>query len=276
MQPATPNTYTPSAMMLARTRHGQFVVNSNDIYIGQALLFYGEYCEAELNFLKHFIKEGDTVIDVGANIGAFTVPLAHHTGTKGRVFAFEPQPLLFHCLQQNGKMNACNNITYHQIGAGAHEETLEMDSPDYSQWGNFGAVSLTRLGQGMKVHVRPLDDVLGGTPVHFIKIDVEGMERDVLLGATYTLKHHRPILYIENDRQEKSAALITTIIQANYRLWWHAPPLFNPDNYLMEEKDIYGGKHCLNMICMPREKADFSALNVLTEIKDPHTAFPLI
>lgn len=276
MQPATTNNSKSSTMMLARTRHGPFVVNSNDIYIGQALLFYGEYCEAELNFLKHFIKSGDTVIDVGANIGAFSIPFAQHVGAQGRVIAIEPQPLVFHCLQQNGKMNACNNITYHQLGAGAFETILELDNPDYHQRGNFGAVSLTASGQGMKVYIKRLDDVLGSTTVHLIKIDVEGMEREVLLGAANILKQHRPFLYIENDRQENSAELITTVMQAGYRLWWHAPPLFNPENFLMEERDIYGGKHCLNMLCMPHEADIHPVLKTLEEIKDPHTPFPLV
>jgi hypothetical protein len=66
---------------------------------------------------------------------------------------------------------------------------------------------------------------------HFVKADVEGMELSVLRGAEQTLRRHRPLLYVENDRQASSPALIEYLQSLEYDLYWHLPPLFNPRNH---------------------------------------------
>ena len=80
---------------LVRARHGLFLANPNDVYIGRALLEYGEYCEHEVQLLAPLLSEGMVAVDAGANIGAVTVPLARAVGPGGLVYAFEPQPLTF-------------------------------------------------------------------------------------------------------------------------------------------------------------------------------------
>jgi hypothetical protein len=80
-------------------RHGYFLVNRNDFYIGKAIEIYGEYGGLESAFLQCLVKEGDNVIEVGANIGAHTISLARSVGPRGRVFAFEPQRACYALLQ---------------------------------------------------------------------------------------------------------------------------------------------------------------------------------
>ena len=69
---------------LVAGRHGQFLYNTNDRYIGRSLEFYGEYCEQEADLYRQLLRPGDTVIEVGANIGALTVPLRGPSGRAGR------------------------------------------------------------------------------------------------------------------------------------------------------------------------------------------------
>src|ERR1700744_1427705 len=83
------------------TRHGTMFYYSNDRFIGHALERYGEYSEAEPELWAKFIKAGDHVIDVGANIGCFTLALADLVGPSGNVYAVEPQPETFDLLKRN-------------------------------------------------------------------------------------------------------------------------------------------------------------------------------
>jgi hypothetical protein len=85
-----------------------------------------------------------------------------------------------------------------------------------------------------------------------IKIDVEGMELDVLQGGAKTIAKLRPFLYVENDRKDRSDALIRYIDSLGYEMFWHRPPLFNPDNYFKNPVNVFGNIVSLNMLCIPR------------------------
>jgi FkbM family methyltransferase len=244
-------------MCLVSTRHGLFVVNRHDRYIGYSLLRYGEFSEFESRTLLAVIAPGQTVVEVGANIGGHTVPMARKLGPHGRVIAVEAQPVIHQQLCANIALNGLFNVTAHQCGCGAREETLYIPPINYGadQSANFGGVSLLRNAEPnhVRIPVRPLDDIVGDAHVHLIKIDVEGMESEVIAGATRTIARCRPIMYIENDRADKSEALIRQLLALDYRLWWDAPPLFNPDNFFGVKEDDYKSVVSLNMKCLPKE-----------------------
>jgi Methyltransferase FkbM domain len=77
---------------------------------------------------------------------------------------------------------------------------------------------------------------------------VEGMELAVLRGAEQTIKKFRPVLYVENDRAEKSAELIQYLQSLGYVLYWHLPPLFHPDNTFQNRTNHFGGIVSINML----------------------------
>jgi len=79
------------------------------------------------------------------------------------------------------------------------------------------------------------------------------MEIDVLRGATQTIAQLRPLIYIENDREDKSAEMIDALLKLNYELYWHAPPLFNPDNFAADAENVFSGIVSINMLCFPAE-----------------------
>lgn len=96
-------------------------------------------------------------------------------------------------------------------------------------------------------------DAIGLKTCRLIKADVEGMEREVLLGAEATIGRCRPILYIENDRPDNSAPLLRLIMGWRYRAWWDRPPLYSPGSFARNAKDIFPKVHSRNIFCVPEE-----------------------
>jgi len=80
---------------LKSCRHGDMIFNVHDQHIGRSLDLYGEWAESELELLALFIKPGDVVVDVGANIGTHAVFFAQRAGATGLVYAFEPQRIIY-------------------------------------------------------------------------------------------------------------------------------------------------------------------------------------
>ena len=261
---------------LIQGRDGWFMANRNDHFVGRALEVYGEYGGLELQTLQMLINPGDRVIEVGANIGSHTVGLANKVGRAGRVYAYEPQRALYTMLQGQVALNNLSQVTAFNLGCGAKEGMFWYTAPDYTAQGNFGGVALSsaREGNAEPARVMPLDMLHNhAEPVRLIKIDVEGMEADVVAGGRALISAQQPILYIENDRPEKSRALLEEIFNLGYRAWWHTPPLFNPQNFAGVTQNEYGDARSINMLCIHRA-ITFTGADALREVRleDPHPA----
>ena len=81
-------------------KEGTFLVNRNDVYVGKAIEVYGEYGAFENVFLKSLLKQGDNVIEVGANIGAHTISLAKAVGQNGKFLRLSRSALVTHCCKR--------------------------------------------------------------------------------------------------------------------------------------------------------------------------------
>jgi FkbM family methyltransferase len=249
-----PPLFENANLRVKKCRHGAMMFHSNDLYIGRSLDLYGEFSEGEIELFRQFIHPGMTVVDVGANIGAHTLYFSEAVGNTGRVIAFEPQQVLYQILCGNTALNLLRNVTPVNAGLGSVSGSITVPMIDYAQGGNFGGVALGRRKSGHEVPLRTLDSYELDA-CHLIKIDVEGMERDVLEGAVATLKRHEPILYVENDRVEKSKDLIQWLFDRDYRAYWHTPALFNPKNHFALKENVFGKVISINMLCIPRSKA---------------------
>jgi len=236
-------------------RHGYFIANRFDEYLGLALIRYGEYGELEWALLAQLIKPGQTVVEVGANIGTHTISLAKAAGPAGRVVAVEPQRIIHQYLCANIALNTLANVEAHLAGCGAEPGEMTVPPVDYfaRRGQNFGGLSLATAGPGEPVPIVRLDDIMRGRPAQLVKIDVEGMEAQVLLGARRLIETSRPLLYVENDRPDKSDALLSLIWSMKYRTFWHIPRLFNPANFFGDSENIYGNVASFNLLCVPAE-----------------------
>jgi FkbM family methyltransferase len=234
------------------------------VYVGRALLVYGEYGEREWQLLAQLCRPGAHVVEVGANIGSLTVPLARAVGPRGRVVALEPQPVVFWNLCANLVLNELTQVEPIPVGCAEAAGRMKLPAIDYGRDGNFGGVSLKDAeapGGGCDVEVRRLDELIGPRRVDLIKVDVEGMEERVLIGAEGILERDRPSLYLENDRVDRSPALITRLEQLGYRLWWSLPPLYNPANFRGNPADLYPRVVSVNMLAVHESRpAEVSGL----------------
>ena len=241
--------------VLVRGRHGVFLVNKRDVYIGRSLIVYGEFSQSEWQVLDQAVRPGAHVVEVGANMGAHTVPMARKAGPSGRVYAVEAQPQIHQILCANIALNALVNVETFNLGCGAAEGEAAIPRLDYGCSANFGGVSLLDdAGAGHRIRVAPLDALIDPPRLDLIKIDVEGMERDVLMGAAGLIGAHRPALYLENDRVDRSEPLISKIFELGYRVWWHTPRLFNPKNHNGVAENVFGAAASFNMLCLPEER----------------------
>lgn len=240
------------------SRFGKLIVNRNDIYVGQAVIRYGEYSQHEFALFEQLCGPGDIVVEVGSNIGAHTLGLARRVGPAGRVVAVEPQPVVFQTLCGNMAINSITNVDCLNLALSDKPGHVTVPPVDYGGRGNFGGVSMQEGAAGdaevpeTRVAARRFDDVFAYPRLKLLKIDVEGMEEAVLRGGAATLEKHRPILYVENDRIERSRALIELLFGFGYGLWWHLPPLFNADNFNGVAENDYANIVSINMLGVHR------------------------
>jgi FkbM family methyltransferase len=158
--------------------------------------------------------------DIGSNWGYFSLLAASLPGFKGPIYAFEPNPGTFadltQTLQQAGlqdRIEACN------LGVGRTACELVIDEPDRF---NTGLSRLTTSGTGQRIPVKPLDDLKFPTP-GVIKIDAEGMELEVLAGASKTLTEGKPFIIFENflnfTSPKSTYETMSFLAQKDYRLF---------------------------------------------------------
>jgi FkbM family methyltransferase len=239
------------ATRTAKCRHGDFIYYADCRFLGASLRLYGEWSEDEVRLYDALISKDDIVIEVGANIGALTVPLARRCK---RVFAFEPQAENFDLLCKNLRANDVLNVDHFKMAIGATNEEVSMPTlkeldADHGVIGDYGG---PEVGSGsLRVQQRTIDDLAFEQRIAFIKMDCEGSERNVLEGAEKTIKRDRPLLYMENNRADKSAALLRWLIDHDYYCFWHRPPVFRADNFNNYQDNIFGPCDSPNMICYP-------------------------
>jgi FkbM family methyltransferase len=241
-------------------RHGIFMYNRNDAFVGRGLDLYGEWCDFELQALRPHINFGDTVIDVGANIGTHAVAFANMVGPSGAVHAFEPQRRLFGMLAGNVALNGLDWVVCHQEAVGADAGRIELQPmPASDVFFNYSSVSLTgnkqnpaRVKAGESVPLVTLD-ALGLERCAAIKIDVEGMEPGVLAGARQLIERCQPVLYIEVGGAENTKRIADSLASQKYSACWSIHPYFDERNFYSNTVNVWQNVvWSSNLICFPK------------------------
>ena len=241
-----------STAPIIQGKHGKFRAYPDDLYLGQAICEYGSYGDEEAEFLLNLLEPGHTVVEVGANAGYLTIPLAR----KCKVIAVEPQLCAYELLCENIILNELNrDVLPVHAACGSEKGFIWMPDIGYEMAGNHGGLNASHKQFGRYQLKTPLItvDSLVQERIHLLKIDVEGMEKEVLQGSLETIALYKPLLYVENDRENKSEELIRFIWDLGYDCMWHTPYLFNPDNFFGKKENIWPDVCSFNMICAPKE-----------------------
>jgi FkbM family methyltransferase len=194
-------------------------------------IYQGKFELQEQKFLNTFLKEGDIFIDIGANLGLFTLIAARCVGNKGSVYAFEPCSRTFKRLLENVELNHFANVSCYQLALSDHAGQREMTilSNGFDAWNSLTHTSRNPFAT-QRVDCITWDDfskqhgLLGS--VTMLKIDVEGWEKNVILGGAEALsRKDAPLLQVEFSDATSRAAKITckelyqTLLELGYQVF---------------------------------------------------------
>lgn len=149
--------------------------------------------EMEFQVLDQLIKPGDTVVDIGANVGHYTLKMAKLVGPSGRVFGFEPISRTFDLLSSNVVFGGFSNVSLFNCAITDRLAEVAFSVPE----GNYYQSHLSQdgdwkvMGYPLSCFMPPLDTV------SFLKIDAEGCDEEIVLGASEYVNSVRPIVMVE-------------------------------------------------------------------------------
>jgi FkbM family methyltransferase len=202
--------------------------------IGWSSLLYGPFEQAELAHVRSIVEPGDTVFDIGANIGLFSVVLGRAVGPTGRVVAAEPVAANAERARRNFALNGLDNVQIVAAAIGDTTGSVSLNLSDDAAYPSIGMVAESRgNGRVVDVPLRRLDDIwreLGEPAVRFIKIDVEGAEEAVLRGAMRLLTNAGPTLLLEANDAPALENLRRLLSPLGYTLV--QPAGYSPHNHL--------------------------------------------
>ncbi|RFA26393.1 hypothetical protein CAI21_17040 [Alkalilimnicola ehrlichii] len=154
--------------------------------------------EPEFAWLDALLRPGDWVLDIGSNIGMYTLRCASLVGPTGRVFALEPVPATFSLLSANVQRAACTNVTLLNVAASDRPALHGMAVPDSaSGLKNYYTAHLEGDIPEFQVTCLPVDSLALAQRVRLVKLDVEGHDYSVLRGMRRLLERDRPLLIVE-------------------------------------------------------------------------------
>ena len=248
-------------MILAQVRDFKMFLDGKDDVMTPEILAYNCHEPAETELILSHVQVGMTFLDIGANVGYFSLLASKKLTAQGKIYAFEPEPRNYAVLTKNITLNSAFNVMPVSKALSNHKGFSSF----FLDQGNFGAHTFsalniqTRNETSIQVEVTTLDDVVREMGIHvdFIKMDVQGAEGLVLEKAEETLKRHRPKILMEfwpeglrNLKTDPLALLhqlekdyAITLVEGNGTLLAK-----NPDEILRIAKQ----RTYVNLFCIPK------------------------
>jgi len=236
--------------------------------ICRSIFVTGIYEPNEFHFLSSFLGSGMTVIDVGANMGLYTLFAAQRVGEQGRVVSLEPSSREYSALLHNVELNQFRNVMALPVAAsdscGTQDLLIAMfERSGHNTLGNFG-YDTTALDHRQTVQTITLDSLVDENAferVDLIKMDIEGAELAALKGARRLLSMYRPTLLLElSDRALKyqnatSQEIHSFLSGAGYVIY-----CFDPDSGLPAPLQARAYFDSENVLCVPQSTASCGTL----------------
>jgi FkbM family methyltransferase len=219
-----------------------------------------DFEQAEQAFVHNYLRPGDIFIDVGANIGLFTLIAAKAVGRKGRVYAFEPSPVTHKRLLENIDVNKFRNVESFQIALSDTEEDRVLTT-SLDGYGAWNSLAQPTAGQQFKQEIAQCTswdkfslehDLLG--KVTLMKIDVEGWEFFALQGAKQTLSQpNAPDLMIEfTETNAQSAGTSCTAVYNLLNEYGYTMYTIDPEKHAVSYAPLRKSYPYLNLLATKR------------------------
>jgi FkbM family methyltransferase len=221
--------------VLTNSDYGLMLINRNDTIIGHSISYSGGWENQYIQLLKGLIKKfyipntPIEVIDGGANLGTYSLALSKIEGHSVKIYAFEAQRLIFQMLNANVALNSLENVwTYHKVLSDRDGDWVPIECPDLNFPANFGAFEIPGTVRnsdydGKKFmgveHVESMKlDSLELSHCALIKLDIEGMENEVLKGGSNLIQTSKPILFFERHKTDYEQVK-NFLSNLNYSIW---------------------------------------------------------
>lgn len=207
------------------TQFGHFCLIEDDL-ISNFINNYGYWEQHLYYFYSQFIKSDDVVLDGGANIGFHSIQFAK-LANKGKVYAFEPQPMIFNVLSTNSLINGTSDIIkQYRLGLSNTKDKLKMTPLNEQKFSenciNYGGRGITDSDLGEEEVELINIDSLNLSKLDFIKLDIQGFELKAFEGGENTIKSNYPIMFIENytnlETDQQALQLLNDWGYISYRL----------------------------------------------------------
>jgi len=212
-------THHPIVLVPGKPNFNRFsLIPAYDFVVGSFVKHAGTYDPNEEQVLRMLLKPDDCAIEIGSNIGSYTVVLADQVGKKGLVYAFEPFRKIFQIMNANLALQGYGNVVSKQVGISNKRQFISVKAPDLNDFTNLGAarvfyqqeedISHVPFDGFEEIEVETLDtlrincgqtDEAKEKKVDFIKIDAEGMELEVVEGGLGMINAHQPLIYVESQ-----------------------------------------------------------------------------
>lgn len=190
-----------------------------------SMLVRGRFFEPEIiDIAKKFIREGTTVLDIGANFGQMSIEFSKLTGSKGNVYSFEAQNFVHNFLNRNIQANKCSNISLFEIAVwNTNDSTLFFPEPDMDSPAPYSGNSAYISREGSSVKTITIDSLKIEEPISFMKVDIEGADIFALKGARETiLKNKMAVIFefsqhMQDDYQTTFNDYVKFVDSINYK-----------------------------------------------------------
>jgi FkbM family methyltransferase len=196
----------------------------------QRKFYFRSYERRELKFIRATLDHGDVFIDIGANVGLLSLCAAQSVGTTGQVLAIEPDPVNVQRFDRNLELNPGANVKIVPVAVGASHGIVRLGMPtSEAAMKNSGARSRSSSENQIEVEQVTIDEAVARalpttTSVQLVKLDVEGMELDVLRGGPTLFDGAANCVMLEvNERYDDGATAVTMLGSLGYEVFRLGP-----------------------------------------------------
>jgi hypothetical protein len=223
--------YRPGLSAVIDTRLGLVQYLPDEPVAGDAIAWYGEHLQAQLDLLSRWVVAGSVVVEVCAGIGLHTLGLSRSVGPTGHLFTYEDDAIKRQIAGHNLGLHKVTWVTPMRRRLGSVAEAQSADAPPREE--SLDDLQLERLD--------------------WLKVNDGGRALEVLEGAEESVWRLRPKLFLSADDAVQLELLIARVKDLGYRCWVHESALYNPGNFNRREGDIFNGRTSLALLAIPEE-----------------------